>query len=68
MFASSPGSFKNFEACRQVAYGYSMEENIPWSVVTKTLDDENSIYIYYRACRQKDLDQAFKDGWKVVGT
>lgn len=68
MFASSPGSFKNFEACVQVAKGYSMEENIPWAVVTKTIDDENDIYIYYRACRQEDLYQAFEDGWKVVGT
>ncbi len=78
MYGVTPGIFKNIEAVKLVAEGFSKEKDEDWVVVVYkrfSIEEEPTI-IYnrisikdeplYRPIEKKDLHEAESEGWKLL--
>ena len=62
MFRANPETFKDPVASSHVAKGYALEEKRGWVLVSKRIEGK----IFYVPCRDKDIVQAEKEGWRFA--
>jgi len=65
MFGCTPGVYKNKEAVKSVAKGYSLEEGNGWIVMEKHCKaGKGKSITWYRPVRVEDNMEARGEGWR----
>ena len=62
MFGTSPGNFKNVDACRLACTAYALEEKKIYKVMTKS----GANGVVFRAVALEDMIVAKEENWSIV--